>query len=86
MLLGRSNALEIALALLVIGGHSVATALIEKQTKTAILEALAVAACVAIFVSLHALVKRIAKSEEKAKHPAKAVKRRRKKRPALSKN
>jgi hypothetical protein len=44
-------------ALLVIGGHSVAIALIDRQMKTAVVESFGVAACVIIFVILHALVK-----------------------------
>lgn len=55
-MLKRSGGHEIAFSLFLVGGHSVASALIEKQTRTAIYEALGVAACVLIFIVIQMLI------------------------------
>lgn len=50
------HARETVVALLLIGGHSVATALMDRKGREAILEALGVAGCVTIFVLLRLVV------------------------------
>ena len=52
----RRSGPEMVLALVVIGGHSVASALIAKQIKQAIYESLGVAAIVLIFVAVYTLI------------------------------
>ena len=47
---------DAAITLLVVGGHSVAAALIDRQIRTAIYESLGVASCIVIFIVLQALV------------------------------
>lgn len=56
-MLNKGGSYGSVLAILVIGGHSVAVALMERQIKSAVLESLGVAACVVIFVALYSLVK-----------------------------
>lgn len=63
MMLNKSGGYGSVSAILVIGGHSVAVALIDRQIKTAVLESLGIAACVVIFVMLYALVKFMQKTE-----------------------
>jgi hypothetical protein len=55
MLKGRGGP-EMVLGLVVIGGHSVASALIAKQIKQAICESLGVAVIALVFVGVHALI------------------------------
>lgn len=55
---------EIALALLVVGGHSVGAALIEGHTKQAVLEALGVAAIAIIFMFVHVLINFVQKKSD----------------------
>jgi len=51
------HAQETVVALLLIGGHSVATALVNHKGREAIFEALGVAGCVFIFVLLGVLMR-----------------------------
>ena len=62
----RSLSLETGLAFLIIGGHSVSTALMKHDGKAAVLEALAVATCVVIFAALHWLVRLLTKGASEA--------------------
>jgi hypothetical protein len=56
VMLKRSGNHETAISLLLIGGHSVASTLMEKQVKIAIYRSLGVAICVLIFVLIQALI------------------------------
>ncbi|HEY0380465.1 MAG TPA: hypothetical protein VGC87_26365 [Pyrinomonadaceae bacterium] len=63
MLKGTAKS-EITILLLLIGGHSVAATLMEKQIKTAIYISLGVATCVLIFVLIQALISFLQKGDE----------------------
>jgi hypothetical protein len=55
-MLKRGGNSETAIVILLIGGHSVAVTLMEKQIKIAIYRSLGVAICVLIFVLIQMLI------------------------------
>jgi hypothetical protein len=56
MMFKSGNTHEIAITLLLVGGHAVAAALLAGQTKIAIYESLGVGACVVIFIIIQELL------------------------------
>jgi hypothetical protein len=67
-MLRRVNGLETVFALVVIGGHSVAAALIEKQIKQAIYQSLGVAAIAVVFIAVHALIDFVQRKSDEARN------------------
>lgn len=60
----KSSGNEAAYTVLLVGGHSVAAALLAGQTKIAIYEALGVGACVLIFIVVQELLNYVQKRGE----------------------